>query len=207
MSDPAELAHSTYEQVAGAYADRYLNDFSDSELIDQFAALLPSSGSVLDAGCGPGIFSGYLAGKGHQVIGLDTSPAMLEIARDNFSNADFVLGDMRSPDFADETFDGLLAAYSLIHVPTIQVQSTLLEFHRLLKPGGVLAVLAQRGDSDQVVIEPLDTSLRTFVNFFQLESLTKQFTHAGFDVLDGHLRSSDDESKSDEIIWISSRKL
>jgi ubiquinone/menaquinone biosynthesis C-methylase UbiE len=54
--------------------------------------------AALDAACGTGRHTAYLADRGHQVIGVDVTPAMLDRARTKLaasSEVDLILGDLR----------------------------------------------------------------------------------------------------------------
>jgi SAM-dependent methyltransferase len=59
------------------------------EILDALAA-----GNALDAACGTGRYAGYLAARGHQVVGVDSSPEMLDRARARVPQGEFLLGDL-----------------------------------------------------------------------------------------------------------------
>ena len=71
---------------------------------------------VLDVGCGTGFFTRHLRGE---VVGLDQSEAMMEIARERVSWAAFVRGDALEMPFADRSFDRVFASsfYGLLQRP------------------------------------------------------------------------------------------
>ncbi|GAA0580748.1 hypothetical protein GCM10010172_77060 [Paractinoplanes ferrugineus] len=54
---------------------------------------------------------------------------------------------MTALDLADESLTGLLAWFSLIHIPDDEVRTVLAEFHRVLRPGGALLLAIKAGDS------------------------------------------------------------
>ena len=97
---------------------------------------------------------------------MDLSEKMVDIARTRVPGVSFRLMDMRNLDYPDKTFDGVLAAYSLIHIPSIEISTVLREFKRVLKPGGHLMIIAQQGEADRIIDEPLMVSERMFINFF-----------------------------------------
>ena len=49
-------------------------------------------------------------------MGIDFSNEMIEIAKNNYPNINFILGDMRKIKFQNSRFDGVIASYSLIHI-------------------------------------------------------------------------------------------
>jgi ubiquinone/menaquinone biosynthesis C-methylase UbiE len=98
--------------------------------------------SVLDAGCGTGIFSIIFARNGAgRVVGIDISPGSLETAkglkeRFNLSNAEFRLQDMLRLPFADAAFD-IVWAWGTVHHTTDPLRAVS-ELIRVLRPGGSL---------------------------------------------------------------------
>lgn len=98
--------------------------------------------SVLDAGCGTGIFSIIFARNGAgRVVGIDISPGSLETAkglkeRFNLSNAEFRLQDMLRLPFADAAFD-IVWAWGTVHHTTDPFRAVS-ELIRVLRPGGSL---------------------------------------------------------------------
>jgi len=197
----------TYEKITDEYTKEYVNDFSDAPYIDSFLSYLPVNASILDVGSGPGQFSDYMQKKGFTVQAIDTSPAMLKVARAKFPNVEFSEMDMRTLDFPENNFDGLLVAYSLIHVPSYEIDNVLHELNGVLKVGGYMHVIAQQGETDQVVDEPLKAGEKIFVNFFSLELLTKHLTDAKFEIIEAkEVDSFDPNSLSTGFLSVVARK-
>lgn len=95
---------------------------------------------ILDAGTGAGFFAILLAGKGHRVTGIDMSEDMLREAKRNMMaagcRAEFRRMSAQEPDFPDETFDAIVSRNLTWTLP--DVMGAYREWHRLLKPGGML---------------------------------------------------------------------
>lgn len=92
---------------------------------------------ALDLCCGQGIVAAGLRATGANVIGLDFSPAMLELARARAPGVEFVEGDAMELRFDAARFDAVTIGFGLLHVPdAVQV---LTEVARVLRPGGRLA--------------------------------------------------------------------
>jgi SAM-dependent methyltransferase len=93
---------------------------------------------VLEVGCGPGEAAERIAAElGAEVIALDISPRMVELARAR--GVDARVGDVQELPFADASFDCALAAWMLFHVPDLD--RALAELHRVLVPGGHLVAV------------------------------------------------------------------
>jgi ubiquinone/menaquinone biosynthesis C-methylase UbiE len=93
----------------------------------------------LDVGCGAGVpVAQFLVDSGFDVTGIDFSRNMLKLARKNVPKARFILKDMTELDFKADSFDGLTAFYSIIHVPRERHFSLFQSFHRILRPQGIM---------------------------------------------------------------------
>ncbi len=207
-SDSNKYVKDTYEKITDEYVKEYVNDFSDTPYIDSFLSFLPQNASILDVGSGPGQFSDYMQKKGFTVQGIDTSPAMLKVARAKFPNVEFSEMDMCTLNFPKNNFDGLLVAYSLIHVPSYEIDDVLHELNGVLKVGGYMHVIAQQGETDQIVAEPLKAGEKIFVNFFSLKLLIKHLTDAKFEIIEAkEVSSSDPNSLSAGFLSVIVRKL
>ena len=92
---------------------------------------------VLDLGCGAGFLSNYLAARGHQVTGIDTTAENLPVARanDGSHSVRYELGDACALPYADGSFDVVCAMDLLEHVE--EPERVIAEASRLLAPGGL----------------------------------------------------------------------
>lgn len=115
------------------------------ELLERFGPMLgPLAGkSVLDVGCGLGGKTIAYAEAGARVVGVDISEERISQCRIFSSRLGerspvFVVGDARRIPFADSSFDMIIANDSLEHFTDPLV--ALLEFERILKPAGTLAL-------------------------------------------------------------------
>ena len=107
--------------------------------------------SLLDVGCGTGPVVELLAKKYPEkhFIGLDITPAMIEVAQSKgLSNAEFMVGDAENLPFGDGRFDAVLCSNSFHHYPN--PGAFLREAHRVLRPGGKL-ILRDYTSNDVVV--------------------------------------------------------
>ena len=129
----------SYDLVADLYVERIYGELDhkpiDCQLLDRFVERANVIGPACDMGCGPGHVARYIHDRGGHVIGIDLSPAMIEHARKLNPGIEFSQGDMRSLEIEDETFGGIVAFYSIIHIPRAQVVPALVELKRILRPG------------------------------------------------------------------------
>ena len=102
---------------------------------DRLRDFIPSSTTVLDAGCGSGRIFRYEMAEGCRVVGVDLGTEL----RDNPNVADRLQGDLRRLPFLDASFDAVLASHVMEHLP--QPKEALTEIARVLKPGGFFLLL------------------------------------------------------------------
>jgi SAM-dependent methyltransferase len=102
-----------------------------------FSRILPG-GRVLDLCCGSGHVTRELLARGYRVTGLDSSPALIELARLELPGAEFCVGDARKIE-REEQFEGVLSTFdSLNHLLSIEeLQETFTGVHRALVPHGL----------------------------------------------------------------------
>lgn len=93
---------------------------------------------ALDAACGTGRHSRYLAARGHRVIGMDSSPDMLARARAHLPDADLRHGDLHHLPVDDGAVDLVVCSLALTHVAALT--PVLAEFARVLRPGGHIVI-------------------------------------------------------------------
>ncbi|MEV1142264.1 class I SAM-dependent methyltransferase [Micromonospora sp. NPDC049799] len=139
---------AAYDAVAEPYTELFGEELADNlwdgAFLDAYARIV--RGPVLDVGCGPGRVTAYLDQRGLDVSGVDLSPGMVAAARRAYPELRFVEGSMTALDVPDASLGGVVAWYSVIHVPDDVLPAVLAEFHRVLVPGGHLALAFQVGD-------------------------------------------------------------
>ena len=107
-------------------------------------------GRILDAGVGTGRNMRYYPPVS-EVVGIDSSPAMLRIAGRRCGRSPAVVHlremDVSRLDFPDATFDGAVASFLFCTLPEELQAPALKELSRVLKPGGILRLLDYRRPS------------------------------------------------------------
>jgi 2-polyprenyl-3-methyl-5-hydroxy-6-metoxy-1,4-benzoquinol methylase len=96
-----------------------------------------SGRTLLDAGCGTGLFSAAACERGAVVTALDIGPRLLEQVRRKCS-ARTVVGDVMNLDFRDGTFDVIVSSECIEH--TTDPRRAVSELIRVCKPGGLIAI-------------------------------------------------------------------
>ncbi len=92
------------------------------------------AGRALDAACGTGRHTAYLSERGHQVVGVDLSEAMLAEAEKHGIDAEFKVGELTQLPLEDESVDLVVCALALSHCADLR--PAIEELARVLAPGG-----------------------------------------------------------------------
>jgi ubiquinone/menaquinone biosynthesis C-methylase UbiE len=139
-----------FDAISAHYANAYsLNNAPASYFFKRRQAIVLSllqqknGGVLLDAGCGPGVYSEHCSRRGFHYYGLDASPAMISEAVRQYGkleNARFHVGRIESLPYPGKSYDVLLCLGGLEYLERAHVPIALAEFQRVLKPGGVLII-------------------------------------------------------------------
>jgi len=174
-----------YDRIADEYLkqrQRTLKPHMTSYL-DRVMDGLPAGARVLDLGCGPGVpYAAYMSER-FDVVGLDISQRQLALARSLVPRAGFVLADLCSPPFKPASFDGIVALYSIIHVPREEHEALFGGLRGLLRPGGrLLAVLGARAweGTEQGWLVP---GVEMFWSHFGADTYLRMVERTGFRLL------------------------
>ncbi|MET9660532.1 class I SAM-dependent methyltransferase [Streptomyces sp. NPDC006510] len=137
---------------------------------------------VLDVGSGTGRPTAWtLTAAGHEVLGVDVSPVMVELAARQVPGASFECADMREIRLEEGGFDAVCAYFSLLQMSREDQSRLLRKLGRLLVPGGHLVVATVPLDVEEFGVVFMGYPVRA--TSFGPEEFTELVTEAGFSVL------------------------
>jgi ubiquinone/menaquinone biosynthesis C-methylase UbiE len=169
---------STYNELAEEY-DKETVDFWNKfprTFFDKFIEL--TKGKVLDIGSGPGRDGLILKNSGLDVICLDASESMVKISTERGLNS--VVGDFNDLPFDNESFDGVWAYASLLHVPKSEVGKSLSEINRVLRPSGTLGLGLIEGEKE-LYRESAGMGKPRWFSFYKKEEIEDLLNKHGFE--------------------------
>ncbi|HOZ81857.1 MAG TPA: methyltransferase domain-containing protein [Bacteroidia bacterium] len=121
-----------------------------ADLIAKYS-LADKSSTVLEIGCGTGLFSGkFYQRTGAKIIATDLSPELLNVAKEKYPAVEFVLADAMKLQFDANTFDVVFGSSVLHH---LEFERSLNEILRVLKPGGRMVFAEPNMINPQIFVQ------------------------------------------------------
>jgi len=140
------MAKALFDDLADSYDQWYETpvgravDFVERKAIEEF--FVPQGKSVLEIGCGTGLYTVWLASQDYEVTAVDVSTEMMEQAKEKViaigKNANWIMGDIADQLENLGSFDGILSMTAMEFIP--QPEQILHELYQKLKPGGCLVI-------------------------------------------------------------------
>jgi SAM-dependent methyltransferase len=177
-----EQLPASYDAVASEYEATFLDELDDKpqdrEMLRHF--IEAATDPIVDLGCGPGQVGRFVRDHDRAVVGVDISAAMTRLAFTRLDGA--VVSDIRRLPFAGGSLGGVVAFYSLIHLPREDLNGALTETYRVLRPGGQLLLSAHEGRGILTQEAFLGHAVPFVATLFSLDELVAAIRRSGLHV-------------------------
>ena len=182
------LTRTAYNVCAQKYHDLFKDELSNKEfdrkILNDFSGYFNTGDVIYDIGCGPsGHIGYYLHKKGLEVIGIDISDNCIEIAKLFHPTMKFIRMNMFKMDINDNSADGIISYYSIIHTPKKYIDKILMEYRRILKKGGIILLTVKEGNSEGLEENFLETGKHIFFSYFTKDEIKHCLQNNGFNIL------------------------
>lgn len=176
-----EIAMRSTMERYGLTAQDYFEASLEHDVSQNYDAFLSSIDAnppydILDLGCGSGRDLRYFRLQGHNAVGLDGVPQLLDIAS-AYSGCAVQHQDFLNLTLPDSSFDGIFANASLFHVPSQELPRVLRQLWSALKPGGILFSSNPIGNNQEGWVQD------RYAVFYDLETWSRYLQSAGFERL------------------------
>ena len=176
---------AAFDAIGARYDEAFPHKDGQLAAVERLLGGLPPGARVLDVGCGTGVPTArQLVDAGHEVVGVDLSAGMLELARKNVPEAEFRQADLTTLR-ADGpaglgTFDAVTCFFTLLMLPRAEIPGALGLLRSLLRPEGRLALSMVEAELDDTEIPFLGSTIR--VSGYLRDELHQVVRDAGFEI-------------------------
>ncbi|MCQ2914655.1 MAG: class I SAM-dependent methyltransferase [Alphaproteobacteria bacterium] len=157
MNKNNQITLEFYKKQANEFVNSTQN-LEFSELQNDFISKIKPNGKILDLGCGAGRDSKAFLSKGFDVIAVDASKEMCEVAS-KFTNLNVINETFQSYTHNDNDLDGIWACASLLHLSKNELPSIFEKYSKMLKINGIFYASFKYGDFNGITHERYYTYL------------------------------------------------
>jgi cyclopropane fatty-acyl-phospholipid synthase-like methyltransferase len=185
---PQDVVRDGYDAMSDRYAawQTEIADDPRDRWTERLLSLLPESPDILEIGCGAGIEPTPTFARIGRLTGIDISRAQIDRARKALPAAELIHGDVTAATFPANSFDAIVALYTLTHVPTADLPALLARVRTWLRPDGlVLATLGSGASHEGAVQDWLGVPM--FFSGFDEETNERLVREAGLGVVQSHV--------------------
>ena len=197
---------TAFDRIGDRYDEAFPHKEGQEERIRRLLDLLPPDAHVLDLGSGTGLPTArQLVQAGVRVTGHEISERMIELARVNVPEAEFVRADILDLQPVETQYDAIVAFFSLLCLPRARIPEALSRVRASLLPGGLLCLSMVEADLDDVPISFLGSKIR--VSGYPRAELRTVLEEAGLIVEDERVVTYDPQGARPEVqIFLTCRR-
>jgi 2-polyprenyl-3-methyl-5-hydroxy-6-metoxy-1,4-benzoquinol methylase len=186
--DKNDITLTTYNKAAKEYETKFMNMDLYHASYDLFCSLIKKrDAEIFEIACGPGNISKYLLKKrpDFKIVGIDLSPPMIELAKNNNPTATFKVMDARTIEQIDKKYDAIMCGFCLPYLTKEEAAKLIADVAKLLQPNGVLYISTMEGDySKSGFEEPSFTADgKIYIHYHQADYLTSIFKQHHFKII------------------------
>lgn len=173
----------TWDKLASLYQEKFMELTLYNTTYDFIcSSISKENAEILELGCGPGNITKYLLSKrpDFKILGLDNSPNMINLAKQNNPNANFRVIDVRQIDALTGKFEAIVCGFCLPYLSPSDCEKLILDMESLLNDNGFLYISFVEGDINQAGFEVGSSGYRCYFYYHNLDNLKMQLTNANF---------------------------
>ncbi len=204
--DVKRVIETGYDAMADRFAawQREIQGSTRLERVEELLELLPERPEVLELGVGAGVRSTRLLAERGRLTGVDISAEQLRRARERIPGSTLVHADFTELELEPESFDAVVAAYVLNHLPPDELAPLAQLLARWLRPGGHL--LASFGTSDNPGWRGEWLGVEMYFAGLPPEKNRRLVEEAGFRVLRDEIETSTEPEGEARFQWLLARR-
>jgi 2-polyprenyl-3-methyl-5-hydroxy-6-metoxy-1,4-benzoquinol methylase len=176
-----------FDKAAKIYQDKFMDVTVFADTFNFFCGnITAKNADILDIACGPGNITKYLLDRNpdYNMLGIDLSTKMLDLAQVNNPTAQFQLMDCREINKIEKRFDGIMCGFCLPYLTREEAIELIANVSGLLKPGGVFYLSTMEDDYAKSGLIVSSLGDQVYLNYHQEDYLVKAFEQNNFEVID-----------------------
>jgi 2-polyprenyl-3-methyl-5-hydroxy-6-metoxy-1,4-benzoquinol methylase len=176
----------TWNKIASVYQDKFMNLDLYNDTYDYICNFIPKrKAKLLEIGCGPGNITKYLLSQrsDFDILGIDISPNMIELAKKNNPTAKFAVMDSRRINGLEEKYDGIIGGFCLPYLSHIESKELISHSYELLNDNGLIYLSFVEGDPSESDFK-VSGAGRVFFHFHNLGDIKEQLIRTKFDEIE-----------------------
>lgn len=186
--DKRNSVKEDYNLIANQYCKEFETILEDIDLINKFESYLGKDSSIIDLGGGSGKLTNYFNEKGYNAICYDFSENMKEYAEKTYPNIKYILDDIININnhFNESSIDGIIAMYSLFHIPKENINQLFKDINSVLKDNGLFCFSLQIGSGEAFVDEPYlkeNGKKILYMNYLNKREIYDLLDESNFDII------------------------
>ncbi len=203
---PKRIVAEGYDAVAERYLtwSAGISDASRTRYTQALLDGLPEGAHVLELGCGAGVPTTQELTARFAVTGVDISARQIELAQQAVPGATFLQSDMTALDFPPQSFDGVAAFFSLIHVPREEQPPLLARIASWLRPGGLfVATMGVRDEAGDVEKDWLGAPM--YFSSYDAATNRRLIDQSSLRLLSANEETQEEDGRPVTFLWVVAR--
>lgn len=182
--DNYQITFQTWDKLAGAYKDKFMDMDLYDDTYDRFCQLVTTKGArIFEIGCGPGNITKYLLNKRPDffIEAIDTAPGMVKLAKELNPSAEFSVMDCRAIDTMTKKYDAIVCGFCMPYLSKEDVVKLFRDCAVLLESEGIFYFSAIEDAYAKSGYEVSSNGeYKMYVYYHEAEYLEAYLTQSGF---------------------------
>lgn len=205
--DPKRIVEAGYDLIAERYSEWTGETLEDerARYVSLLFERLPPGAEVLELGCATGVPTTRELVKRFAVTGVDISARNIALAQQRAPQAIFKQADITQLTLPPESYDAVIAFYTITHVPREEHLQLLQQIAAWLRPGGLFIATMGAGD-DPGTVEDDWLGAPMYFSAFDAATNRRLVRDAGLDLLSADEITHDENGQAVTFLWVVARK-
>jgi ubiquinone/menaquinone biosynthesis C-methylase UbiE len=185
--DNTKSAVEIFNKLANHYQAKFMNVDMYADTFDNFCnTIKKQNAEVLELACGPGNITKYLLTKRPdlKILGTDLSLNMIELAKQNNPEAEFLLMDCRDLLALNKKYDAIMCGFCLPYLSKEDALKLIANGSEILNAGGVIYISTMEDANSNSGFEAGSTGDKIFMNYHEAEYLIETLEKNKFKIID-----------------------